>query len=514
LRPDRHLSQYGIVSELTASMPPGAVIAGRYQVVDVVGTGGSATVYRVVKVGSRDELALKLMHAEHPDSETERRRFAREAEVVKQLLHPNVVPLLDYGHREDGTPFLVFALLRGRTLEAKLHDEGALTWATTARLSIGVLRALEKAHGLGIVHRDIKPGNVFLVDRPLGEIPQVVDFGLAKVVGEPEHIDPRAAKGEVIVGTPRYMAPEQVRGGRLGHEVDIYALGLVMGEMLVGKPLVDGKTDVDIYVAQGSDRPIELPQLILASPFGPIIQRAVNKDVQVRYRLASQMLADLQAAIAQVGMVADDEDEEDDEDEDMVATAFLDPEAAAALLEASPHSQRMRDAMNLAAARADEAQADAAPASHRLKAEPVVEPPQDEPPDVQLDIDEDELDAVLGRGSMPSVPEPPPSFDDELDAVLGRGSMPSVPDPQPPHEPRPRPMAVSAPRIARGPDASGPISAAKPSSGGGQTLLWVLLGLVVVLILAGIGFGVWLLRGQKAADGRNGGAGSRVMQES
>ncbi len=453
------------MSSETVALPPGVVIACSYVVIDAIGVGMSGTVYRVRKAGTSEEFALKLMHAEHPDSETERRRFAREAEVVKQLAHPNVVPLLDYGHHDDGTPFLVFALLRGRTLEAKLQEEGALTWATTARFSIGVLRALEKAHGLGIVHRDIKPGNIFLVTGALGEIAQVIDFGLAKVVGEPDHADARRAKGEVIVGTPRYMAPEEVRGGRIGHEVDIYALGLVMGEMLVGEPLVTGKSDVDIYVAQGSDRPIDLPPLVMSSPFGPVIQRAVSKEVQVRYRLASQMLADLRAAIEQVGMVADDDEDEEDDEEDMVATAFLNPEAARQLLESSPHSQRMREAMNLAASRADRDRADAARTSASE-----IEPPKGDSPEIALDLADDGLDApaAVRRG--------PPLRGPEAAPELRRSPIDT---------PRARPPVVS--------DAQRMQPQAPPVERGSQAVLWVLLAIVVALTLAGIALGVWLV---------------------
>jgi serine/threonine protein kinase len=446
------------VSREHATLPAGVVIDGRYTVVDAIGAGMSGTVYQVRKLGTDEEVALKLMHAEHPDSETERRRFAREAEVVKQLLHPNVVPLLDYGHRDDGVPFLVFTLLRGQTLEAKLQQEGALTWATTARISLGVLRALEKAHGLGIVHRDIKPGNIFLVTRPLGDVVQVVDFGLAKVVGEADHADARRAKGEVIIGTPRYMAPEEVRGGRIGHEVDIYALGLVIGEMLVGKPLVTGESDIDIYVAQGSDRPIELPALVSSSPFGPVVQRAVSKEVQVRYHLASQMLADLLAAIERVGMVDDDAEGDEDDEEDMVATAFLDPEAARHLLEASPHSQRMRDAMNLAASRAERKSLAPADAEDPDIGAPKAEPSEAEAP----------------KAEAPKV-DPP---------LRHRGAAPE------PSSPPIDPPSARAPVIS-GARQNQPKT--QTADRGGLSVLSVILALMIALMLGGIIAGVLLV---------------------
>ena len=123
-----------------AGLAAGDVVAGKYAIVEAIGVGGSATVYRAQRVGMKHEVALKVMHAEHPDSDNERQRFAREAEMVMKLQHPHVVPLLDYGHTHDGVPFLVFALLHGQSLERKIKSEGSLPWALAGRLSVQVLR--------------------------------------------------------------------------------------------------------------------------------------------------------------------------------------------------------------------------------------------------------------------------------------------------------------------------------------------------------------------------------------
>jgi serine/threonine protein kinase len=307
------------VSDLSPDLFPGDVVADRYRISEAIGIGGSGTVYRAHQLGMKQEIALKVMHAEHPDSVAERQRFAREAEMVKRLQHPHVVPLLDYGHGDDGVPFLVFALLIGQSLEAKIKQEGPLGWQATAKVSDQVLRALDKAHRLDIVHRDIKPANIFMCTGVLGEVAQVLDFGLAKVVGKGANMDVTVAGS--LLGTPRYMAPEQVRGQELGQSADIYSFGLVMAEMLVGRPLVDGPTELDIFALHGSDMPLTIPGEVLASPFGPIIERAVSKPVSVRYHLASQMLADLRAAVAHIGACPDD----DPRGADLEATAILDP---------------------------------------------------------------------------------------------------------------------------------------------------------------------------------------------
>ena len=320
-----------------ATLKPGDVVGGRYTLVEPIGVGGSATVYRAQQAGMSREVALKVMHAEHPDSDTEKARFAREAELVMKLTHPHVVPLLDYGHTISGVPYLVFTLLEGQSLDRVIKTEGALSWERAGRIAVMALKALEKAHSLGVVHRDIKPANIFLSSGVLGEMAQVLDFGLAKMVKDS---DTKVTQAGALVGTPRYMAPEQVRGEIITHAADIYAFGLVLAEMLHGSPLVTGDKELDIYVAQGSDRPIVVPDGVLATPFGNIVQRAVSKPVEVRYQLASQMLADVEAVVSDLGGNQDVE-------ADLDATRMLDPSKLA--VPTNPHAEKMRRVLNAAA---------------------------------------------------------------------------------------------------------------------------------------------------------------------
>ncbi|HHH11211.1 MAG TPA: serine/threonine protein kinase, partial [Sorangium sp.] len=278
------------------TLNPGDIVAGKYQIIAPLGVGGSGAVYRAQKVGMKLQVALKMMHAEHPDGDNERARFAREAELVKRLQHPHIVRLMDYGHAEDGVPYLAFALLTGQPLEDKIKNEGPLDHNTIGRFSQQVLRALDRAHSLNVVHRDLKPANIFLSSGVLGEVVQMLDFGLAKMVHDaPGAMD--VTRVGSVMGTPRYMAPEQVRGEQVGPTADIYSFGLVMAEMLLGRPLVEGKKEIEIYVAQGSDREHVLPALITQSPFAAIVKRAVAKPLNVRYRQASQMLADVNAVV-------------------------------------------------------------------------------------------------------------------------------------------------------------------------------------------------------------------------
>ncbi|MEM9691575.1 MAG: protein kinase [Myxococcota bacterium] len=338
----------------------GQVLAGKYAVVDTVGVGGSATVYRVVPQGRTEAYALKLMHTDHPDGDVERQRFAREAEMLRKLQHPNIVGLIDYGHTEDDRPFLVFPLLNGRPLKDKLKAEAPFPPSEAGRIAAEVLRALEKAHNLGVAHRDIKPENIFMSRDASGETVQLLDFGLAKVALEQDEALTRVGS---VVGTPRYIAPEQARGEEVGPAADIYSLGLVLAEMVSGQPLVQGKNHVEIYVQQGSDKPHRLPPAVLDSPFASVIRRAVDKKPAVRYRLASQMLADVRSAterLSQRGPAVMPNLDVVEDDDEFEATAMLDPSAMLRLSQPTEMSEKLREAFNRAAEKNEKRKARAA----------------------------------------------------------------------------------------------------------------------------------------------------------
>jgi serine/threonine-protein kinase len=487
-----------------SELQPGEIVAEKFSIVEPIGVGGSATVYRAQRVGMSQEVALKLMHAEHPDSDNEKIRFAREAELVMKLKHPHVVPLLDYGHTEDGVPFLVFAMLEGQSLEQKVRSDGSMAWAQMGRLSVQILKALERAHSLGVVHRDIKPANIFVCSGVLGEVAQVLDFGLAKMVKEP---DTDLTQAGALLGTPRYMAPEQVRGETITHAADIYSFGLVMAEMLLGRPLVTGAKELDIYVAQGSDKPIFVPDEVLSTPFGNIIQRAVDKKVEVRYHMASQMLADVQAVLENI------EGPQDDIEADLDATRMIDPSMAAVL--SNPHAEKMRRVLNAAA---NKKAAETAKSQPSTPASATAERPTRVPPGMQSATAP--LDDI-----GPPPPIPAAAYDNEPIVSSGvvssdpMGVMSSVPmsgpissDPSPSgtlpisHQVRPpmpsgpisssgavmppsAPVSEGGHRLGRADDLGLPVPQARPR----QTGLVIALLLVMLLIVAGVGAIVWML---------------------
>ncbi|MEZ4440608.1 MAG: serine/threonine-protein kinase [Polyangiaceae bacterium] len=383
---------------MTSPLPPGTLVGNKYELLDVVGVGGSGTVYRARLQGQSRIMALKLMNAGLSDQQGEQARFAREAEVVKRLQHPHVVGLIDYG-QHDGRPFLVQPLLEGQTLEEKIKHEGALEWMLTGTLATHVLKALEKAHSLGIAHRDIKPANIFVTHHVLGPVAQVLDFGLAKVVRGDGEAELQVTQIGAVIGTPRYMAPEQARGEGVGPAADIYACGLVLAEMLLGEPLVQGDKDIDIYVAQGSDAPHLLPPKILESPFASVVQRAVAKRLDVRYHEASQMLADVSVLVERLGGGSALPVEAD-----MDATRMIDPATALPLSLPNETSEKLRNAFNvIAKKRASDPRMAAATSS----APPQPSPPQPSPP--QPSAPQPSAPPQPSRPPQPSAP-PRPSY--------------------------------------------------------------------------------------------------------
>jgi protein-disulfide isomerase len=271
---------------------PFAMIGEHYRLEAPIGEGGFGAVYRAVDLRIDRPVAVKLLHRELMGAGDVEARFLREAELARRLQHPNTVRLIDFGRADDGTPFLVFEFLAGESLDALLAREGGLLPARVARIGAQVLKSLMEAHALGIVHRDIKPANLFLT-RHAGEpdFVKVLDFGVAKA---PQGEMTALTRTGLTIGTPSYMAPELLRGEPVSAASDVYALGLVLAEALVGKVIVSGATPALTIVEQLADRPISLPPQVIQSPLGPLIQCATQKVTEHRYASAAAMLAELE----------------------------------------------------------------------------------------------------------------------------------------------------------------------------------------------------------------------------
>lgn len=269
-------------------------MAGRWRVEEVIGAGGFGVVVRAAPLAGGRPVAIKLLRPELLSDGRVVKRFLREASLVQRLAHPNTVRLLDVGQTAEGGPFLVFELLAGRPLDRVLRLEGRLEPERVSRIAAQVLESLREAHGHHVVHRDLKPANVFLGDSPgARDHVKVLDFGIGKALdGAGQTVLTLAGR---VVGTPSYLAPERLRGEASDTPAsDLYALGLIMAELLSGRVAVTGSSFDAICAVHLSDAPIALPAEALGSPLEPVIRRAVEKDPSRRYGSAAEMLAALQ----------------------------------------------------------------------------------------------------------------------------------------------------------------------------------------------------------------------------
>jgi len=243
---------------------PGVVVAGKYRLESVLGTGATGTVWRAIQVGLERAVAIKLMHRHIAAREDAKVRFGREARVAASLDHPSSVAVLDFGE-DNGELYLVMELVDGETLRARLA-RGPLPVAEAVTIVRQVAMALSAAHRLRLVHRDIKPENVIIPRGTPAPPAKVVDFGLAFIVDPDDApLIGRVTADGTIVGTPAYMAPEQVRGASIGPPSDIYSLGCVFYELVAGRPPFAGSM-AEIFARHAYAPAIPLRQLELAQP--------------------------------------------------------------------------------------------------------------------------------------------------------------------------------------------------------------------------------------------------------
>ncbi len=276
---------------MEAEANPGEVIGGRYRLEAVIGAGAYGRVWRALDQAMGRGVAVKVV-ATHYDDYQE--RFLREASVAQKLTHPHTVRILDFGRTAKGFPFLVLELLEGETLEARIEREGKLELRTALTIARQVLSALTEAHEKGIVHRDLKPANIFLA-RHSGEpvYAKVLDFGLAKDANQKA----LTRAGEVL-GTPSYMAPEQILGRAVDGRSDLYSVGLILAEMISGRMVYGSGTLSSLLIAQASASPPPLPAEITSHVAGPIVIKATHKEPAARYSDAHDMLVAVDRAMA------------------------------------------------------------------------------------------------------------------------------------------------------------------------------------------------------------------------
>ena len=263
----------------------GRLLDNRYEIQEVLGVGGMAVVYKARCHRLNRLVAIKILKDEHAQDEEFRRRFHAESQAVAMLSHPNIVSVYDVASTGDAN-YIVMELIDGITLKQYMEKKGILNWKETLHFAIQIGKALEHAHSRGIVHRDIKPHNVMVLKN--GSV-KVTDFGIARVMSKSNTLTKEA------LGSVHYISPEQAKGGRVDSRSDIYSLGVVMYEMITGRPPYDGESPVAVAI-QHINGGARMPSVLnpnIPGGLEQILMKAMAHDPGNRYDNATAMLYDM-----------------------------------------------------------------------------------------------------------------------------------------------------------------------------------------------------------------------------
>lgn len=268
----------------------GRLLGNRYEILERIGNGGMATVYKAKCHVLNRYVAVKILKDEFTTDEEFVKRFNTEAQSVASLTHPNIVSVYDVGHEGD-LYYIVMELIQGKTLKDIIISDGALNWKWSINIAIQIASALETAHRNNIIHRDIKPHNIIITE---DGIAKVTDFGIAKSVSN----STITAFGTTL-GSVHYFSPEHARGGFTDAKSDLYSLGVVLYEMVTGKVPFDADTPVSVALKHMQETPKDPINLNPAIPLAvnKIVMKAMKKDPNLRYQNATEMLKDLTLAL-------------------------------------------------------------------------------------------------------------------------------------------------------------------------------------------------------------------------
>ena len=483
----------------------GATLAERYAVTNVLGHGGMGTVYGGVEIAAERAVAIKVMRSDVSMDAAAVERFKREARLSSQLDHPNIIRQYDFGVTSEGLMYLVMELLTGRELADEIAASKTLTVPRALGVCGQVAQALQLAHAHGIVHRDLKPGNIFMAEAADGsEVAKVMDFGIAKSLDDGA---PQVTQAGVLVGTPAYMSPEQAKGGKLTATSDIYALGIILFEMLTGAVPFDSDSLVGVLMMQLSRQPTPLremrPDLAANTELQALLDTMLDKAADRRPDAATTVsrLAELARAAPKPAMV--------------VAAGEGAADEATAFMEAMAEPQPVATIQVGEGAGEDEATA-------------FVDAVVDPGPVAQVQVDaasEDEATAFVDAmpGPAATVYSGQQVGADEATAFVDAMPAPAVVRARPLTERRPARRAPQAPPVAIAPADAGTVTAqaaaaatatavpaqvatvvAVPAVGGdvstrasaakGAPVLVIVAALTLVLVV-GAAVGVWLLLG-------------------
>jgi serine/threonine protein kinase len=278
-----------------------SVYKGKYRIEKMIGEGGMGKVYRAVQIALEKPVVLKVLRQTLLSDERTVQRFQREARAASRLNHPNSISVLDFGELEDGALFIAMEFVAGRDLHQLLTKEWPLTEARLVRIISQVLSALADAHAAQIVHRDLKPENIMVEQRRGGEADfvKVLDFGIAKILDSTGDEGPALTRAGFVCGTPEYMSPEQARGAQLDHRSDLYAVGVILYQMVTNLLPFDSDSAVGFATKHLTEIPVapskKRPDARISPALEKLILRAMAKDPNERPATAEAFKAELLA---------------------------------------------------------------------------------------------------------------------------------------------------------------------------------------------------------------------------
>jgi serine/threonine protein kinase len=307
----------------------GQVFDKRYRITELIGHGGMGSVYKALNVAMNQTVALKVMNRELVEDITQVKRFHQEAMASSRLTHPHTIKVFDFGQSEDGLLFIAMEYLDGKPVTRVMKEEGKQPWKRVEKIAFQVGQSLAEAHEKGIVHRDLKPDNIFLID-VIGEpdFVKVLDFGIAKFLSSGTG-QVNLTKTGIIVGTPRYMSPEQARGEQLDFRSDLYSLGIIIYEMITGTPPFLGDTPMAVLMAHITQPPPKITQGLISMAVEHLILKLISKNREDRPSSTRDFLNLLQSvSTSQMHMpsfqISAREPEAKMQDEELPGTMILD----------------------------------------------------------------------------------------------------------------------------------------------------------------------------------------------
>src|SRR5262245_48482820 len=297
-------AQSGAASSVAVGTQSGRLLGGRYKLEQCIGSGGMGEIYRARRTHIGDTVAVKVLRADVVENEKSRQRFYREARAAAMLHHPNAVVIHDFGEDADGTAYIVMELLVGRSLRQLLAQEDSVNAVHAYNIIRQASAALDTGHRNSIVHRDIKPDNIILLDSNDGaDHVKILDFGIAKVLDkalDTYSLEQRLTNVGSVIGTPHYMAPEQCQGEEADARSDIYSLGVVLYELLTGVAPFLAKTPTGVAIKHVTEKPRPPREInpLVPEEVERVVLHALEKDPNARPQTSLEFAREFESSMA------------------------------------------------------------------------------------------------------------------------------------------------------------------------------------------------------------------------